>query len=182
MSTDTPTLDDKRVAILVTDGFEQIELTSPKDTLEKAGARVDIIADRTGEVSGWHHTDPGDPFKVDNTFEKIQLDDYDAVVLPGGVVNADQIRMNDAAVTFVQAAVGAGKPIAVICHGAWLLISAGVVKGKQITSFPSLKDDLKNAGADWRDEALVRDGNLISSRKPDDLPAFNTALVSALAA
>jgi protease I len=182
MSIEHPTLKGKRVALLVTDGFEQVELTSPKEALENAGAKADIIADQPGEVTGWHHTDPGDHFKVDNTFDKIQLDDYDAVVLPGGVVNADHIRMDDAAITFVQGAVGAGKPIAVICHGAWLLISAGVVKGKQITSFPSLKDDLKNAGADWRDEALVRDGNLISSRKPDDLPAFNTALVSALAA
>lgn len=118
---------------------------------------------------------------MDNTFEQIQVDEYDAVVLPGGVINADAIRMNDAARTFVQAAVGAGKPIAVICHGAWLLISAGVVAGKQITSFPSLEDDLKNAGAHWRDEPLVRDGNLISSRKPDDLPVFNQALVEALA-
>src|SRR5690606_12231712 len=140
-----------------------------------------IIADKPGEVTGWHHTDRGDRFKVDNTFDKIRLDDYDAVVLPGGVINADHIRMDDAAITFVQGAVGAGKPIAVICHGAWLLISAGVVQGKRITSFPSLKDDLNNAGADWRDEALVRDGNLISSRKPDDLPHFNEALVSALA-
>ena len=182
MSTAQPSAKGKRVAILVTDGFEQVELTSPKEALEKAGARADIIAAKAGEVAGWHHTDPGDTFTVDNTFEQIQLDDYDAVVLPGGVVNADNIRMDEAAITFVQAAVGAGKPIAVICHGAWLLISAEVVKGKKITSFPSLKDDLKNAGADWRDEALVRDGNLISSRKPDDLPGFNEALLSALAA
>ena len=181
MSTSQPTLNDKRVAILVMDGFEQIELTSPREAVEELGATADIIADKPGEVRGWHHTEPGDSFPVDNTFEKIQMDDYDAVVLPGGVINADQIRMDDAAITFVQGAVGAGKPIAVICHGAWLLISAEVVKGKEITSFPSLKDDLANAGARWLDEEVVRDGNLISSRKPDDLPAFNRALVSALA-
>lgn len=177
----TPSLNGKRVAMLVMNGFEQIELTSPKEALEKAGARADIIADQPGTVTGWHHTDRGDTFPVDNTFDKIQVDEYDAVVLPGGVINADAIRMDDAARTFIQAAVGAGKPIAVICHGPWLLISAGVVAGKQMTSFPSLKDDLENAGAHWRDEALVRDGNLISSRKPDDLPAFNQALIEALA-
>ena len=182
MSTSQPTLKDKHIAVLVTDGFEQIEMTSPRDAAEELGAKVDIIADKPGEVRGWHHTDPGDAFPVHNTFEKIQLDEYDAVVLPGGVINADQIRMNDAAISFVQGAVGAGKPIAVICHGAWLLISAEVVRGKEITSYRSLKDDLNNAGAHWVDQEVVRTGNLISSRKPDDLPAFNEALISALAA
>lgn len=182
MTQGEPTLEKKQVAILVTDGFEQIELTSPRDAVLELGGKVEILSDSPGEVRGWQHTEPADHFTVDTTFEKAQLDDYDAVVLPGGVINADHIRTDDAAITFVQAALGAGKPVAVICHGAWLLISADAVKGKQITSYPSLKDDLENAGAQWLDQELVRDGNLISSRKPDDLPAFNKALISALAA
>lgn len=182
MTASQPQLRDKKIAILVTDGFEQIELTSPRDAVTKLGAEADILSDKPGDVRGWHHTEPADAFPVDNTFEKAQLDEYDALVLPGGVVNADHIRMSDAAISLIDAAAGAGKPIAVICHGAWLLISANVVKGKNITSYPSLKDDLENAGAHWLDEELVRDGNLISSRKPDDLPAFNEALINALAA
>ncbi|MDD0842262.1 type 1 glutamine amidotransferase domain-containing protein [Pseudomonas sp. Gutcm_11s] len=172
----------KRVALLVTDGFEQVEMTEPKKALEQAGARAEVLSAKEGQVRGWHHDKPGDSFAVDRTFDTAQVEDYDAIVLPGGVMNSDTIRTDDAARTLVQAAEKSGKPIAVICHGAWLLVSAGLVKGKAITSWPSLKDDIRNAGGDWQDKAVVRDGNLISSRKPDDLPAFNQALLESLAA
>ncbi|WP_394560296.1 type 1 glutamine amidotransferase domain-containing protein [Aquipseudomonas alcaligenes] len=172
----------KRVALLVTDGFEQVEMTEPKKALEQAGARAEVLSAKKGQVRGWHHDKPGDSFTVDGTFDTAQVENYDAIVLPGGVMNSDTIRTNDAARTLVQAAEKSGKPIAVICHGAWLLVSAGLVKGKTITSWPSLQDDIRNAGGDWQDQAVVRDGNLISSRKPDDLPAFNQALLESLAA
>jgi protease I len=165
----------KRVALLVTDGFEQVEMTEPKKALEQAGAQADILSAKQGQVRGWHHDKPGDSFPVDGTFDTAQ-------VLPGGVMNSDTIRTDTAALTLVQAAEKSGKPIAVICHGAWLLVSAGLVKGKTMTSWPSLKDDIRNAGGDWQDKEVIRDGNLISSRKPDDLPAFNQALLESLAA
>lgn len=172
----------KRVAILVTDGFEQVELTGPKEALEEAGATAEIISSSNGEVTGWNHTTPATKFHVDHTFEGINMSDYDAVLLPGGVVNSDTIRTDEAAQKLVRDASQANKPIAVICHGGWLLISAELVRGKRMTSYPSLTDDLKNAGADWVDEQVVVDGNLISSRNPDDIPAFSLALVKALAA
>ena len=175
-------LEGKRVALLVTDGFEQVEMTEPKKALEQAGARADVLSTQTGQVQGWHHDKPGDSFPVDGTFDTAQVEEYDALVLPGGVMNSDTIRTDDAARTLVQAAEKSGKPIAVICHGAWLLVSAGLVKGKTMTSWPSLKDDIRNAGGDWQDQEVIRDGNLISSRKPDDLPAFNQALLEVLAA
>lgn len=175
-------LEGKRVALLVTDGFEQVEMTEPKKALEQAGARAEVLSAKEGKVQGWHHDKPGDSFTVDGTFDKAQVEEYDALVLPGGVMNSDTIRTNDAALTLVQAMEKSGKPIAVICHGAWLLVSAGLVEGKTITSWPSLKDDIRNAGGDWQDKEVVRDGNLISSRKPDDLPAFNKALLESLAA
>lgn len=172
----------KRVAILVTDGFEQVELTGPKEALEKAGAVAEIISSSNGEVTGWNHITPATKFHVDDTFEGIKMSDYDAVVLPGGVVNSDTIRTVEKAQQLVRDAAQANKPIAVICHGGWLLISAKLVQGKRMTSYPSLTDDLKNAGANWVDEQVVVDGNLISSRNPDDIPAFSEALVKALAA
>jgi protease I len=172
----------KRIAILVTDGFEQVELTGPKEALEKAGATAEIISSSNGEVTGWNHITPDTKFHVDNTFEGIKMSDYDAVVLPGGVVNSDTIRTDEKAQQLVREAAQANKPIAVICHGGWLLISAKLVQGKRMTSYPSLTDDLKNAGANWVDEQVVVDGNLISSRNPDDIPAFSQALVKALAA
>lgn len=175
-------LNGKRVALLVTDGFEQVEMTEPKKALEQAGARADILSAESGQVRGWHHDKPGDSFTVDGTFDTAQVEDYDAIVLPGGVMNSDTIRTNDGALTLVQAMEKSGKPIAVICHGAWLLVSAGLVEGKSLTSWPSLKDDIRNAGGDWQDKEVVRDGNLISSRKPDDLPAFNRTLLESLAA
>lgn len=176
----TSPLHGKRVAILATDGFEQVELTGPKEALEKAGARVDIISSHPGQVTGWHHTTPADKFPVAHTFDRVQMENYAGVVLPGGVVNADNIRMDEMAQELVRDAARENKPIAVICHGAWLLISADLVKGKRMTSWPSLRDDLENAGAEWVDQPVVVDGHLISSRKPADLAAFNHALIEAL--
>ncbi len=178
----TQSLNGKRVAILVTDGFEQGELTGPQEALEKAGATAQIVSAKNGEVTGWNHTTPASKFHVDKTFDDLDMNDYDAVLLPGGVVNSDTIRTDESAQKLVRDAAAANKPIAVICHGGWLLISAGLVKGKRMTSWPSLTDDLKNAGADWVDQEVVVDGQLISSRKPDDIPAFSQALIQALSA
>lgn len=173
-------LQGKRVAVLVTDGFEQAELFGPRQALEEAGATVDVISDKAGEVQGFEHTDKGRKVRVDKTFAEVDPEDYDAVVLPGGVVNGDAMRMIPEAVDFVQAADEEGTPIAVICHGGWLLISADIAAGRTLTSWPSLQDDFRNAGSNWVDEEVVCDGNLITSRKPDDIPAFNRQLLSAL--
>ncbi|UUD62149.1 type 1 glutamine amidotransferase [Pseudomonas seleniipraecipitans] len=174
-------LSGKRVALLVTDGFEQAELTGPKEALEALGATAEILSAKTGKVTGWNHTTPADTFTVDKTFDTAKIEDYDAIVLPGGVVNSDTIRLDEMAVELVKDAARADKPIAVICHGAWILATADLVKGKTMTSWPSLTDDLKNAGANWVDQEVVVDGKLISSRKPDDIPAFNQKLIDALA-
>lgn len=173
-------LNGKRIAILVTDGFEQVELTGPKQALEQAGAKVDILSAEDGKVKGWNHDQPADDFQVDLTFKAANVADYDGVVLPGGVQNSDTIRLDSDAQHIVRAINGQGKPLAVICHGGWLLISAGLVQGKTMTSYKTLKDDLVNAGANWVDEEVVTDGNLISSRQPDDIPAFNRQLIQAL--
>jgi protease I len=167
----------KRVAILVTDGFEQIEMTSPRQALEKAGATCVLIAPKEGQVQGFKHHDKADSFKVDMALAKADPSQFDAVMLPGGVINADALRIEKKAQQFVQEMDRAGKPIAVICHGPWLLVSAGLVKGHTITSWPTLQDDLRNAGANWRDEECIRDRNWVSSRKPDDLPVFNGEMV-----
>lgn len=178
------TLKDLNVAILATDGFEQVELTGPRHSLQVEGARTVLISARTDPILGMHHDKPGDRFPVDLTFLQAaaEPDVFDALLLPGGVVNADEIRMQPKAQEFVRAMFDAGKPVAVICHGAWLLISAGVVKGRKMTSWPSLQDDLRNAGAQWVDEEVVVDGKLVSSRKPDDIPAFNRAFIEVLQA
>ncbi len=175
-------LNGKRVAILVTDGFEQVELTGPRQALEDAGATVDILSSEEGNVKGWNHDKPADDFKVDLTFKAANVAQYDAIVLPGGVQNSDTIRVDVDAQNLVKAIDAAGKPLAVICHGGWLLVSAGLVEGKTMTSFKSLKDDLSNAGAHWVDKEVVKDGQLISSRQPDDIPAFNRELIQALSA
>ncbi len=175
-------LNGKRVAFLVTDGFEQVELTGPRETLEQSGAVVDILSDKEGTVRGWNHDQPADAFAVDATFESAHLDLYDALVLPGGVQNSDTIRLIPAAQKLVKSHDSAGKPLAVICHGGWLLVSCGLVKGKRLTSYKTLQDDIRNAGGDWVDEEVVVDGNLITSRQPDDIPAFNRQLIKALAA
>ncbi|MHC8369076.1 type 1 glutamine amidotransferase domain-containing protein [Pseudomonas sp. ZT5P21] len=175
-------LNGKRVAILVTDGFEQVELTGPKQALEQAGAEVDILSDEEGQVKGWNHDQPADDFNVDKTFKSASIEQYDAIVLPGGVQNSDTIRIDLDAQHLVKTGVSAGKPIAVICHGGWLLVSAGLVRGKTMTSYKTLKDDLVNAGVNWVDKEVVTDGNLISSRQPDDIAAFNRELIGALSA
>lgn len=171
----------KRVAILVTDGFEQVEMTSPREALEKAGATCVLIAPNEGEVYAFKQHDKADRFKVDLALSDADPKEFDAVVLPGGVINADALRIEKKAQQFVQALDRAGKPIAVICHGPWLLISADLVKVRHITSWPTLQDDLRNAGADWDDEECIRDRNWVSSRKPDDLPVFNREMVKLFA-
>ena len=174
-------LNGKRVAFLVTDGFEQVELTGPREATERNGAVVDILSDKEGTVRGWNHDKPADEFAVDATFEGASLDLYDALVLPGGVQNSDTIRIIPAAQKLVKSHDSARRPLAVICHGAWLLVSCGLAKGRRLTSYKTLQDDIRNAGGEWVDEEVVVDGNLITSRKPDDIPAFSEQLVKALA-
>lgn len=176
-------LSGKKVAVLATDFFEEPELTEPVKALKDAGAEVEIIAPKPGEIKGLQHVDPGQSVKVDKTLDEASPDDYDALVLPGGAVNADRLRMDKKARDFVVKMMDElGKPTAVICHAPWLLASAGLARGKKLTSFFTIQDDMRNAGADWTDEEVVVDGNLITSRNPDDIPAFNQALISALAA
>lgn len=164
-----------KIAILVTDGFEQIELTSPREALEKAGHKTVLISPRRGEVQGFKHHEKAGKIKVDLHLDDANAADFDGVLLPGGVKNSDALRIEKKAQQFVQEIDRAGKPIMVICHGPWLLVSAGLMKGRTITSWPTLQDDIRNAGGNWRDKEVIRDRNWISSRKPDDLPAFNRA-------
>ena len=170
----------KKVAILATNGFEQVELTEPKKALEEAGATTHVISLKPGKIKGWKFTEWGDSIAVDKTLDEVKIADYDLLLLPGGVQNPDTLRMDAHAVSFAKDFVQSGKPVGAICHAPWTLIEAGVVKGRKMTSWPSLHTDLKNAGADWVDEEVVVDGNLITSRKPDDLPAFNRHLIAAL--
>ena len=176
----TQPLSAKKIAILVDDLFEQAELAEPMKALKAAGATVHIVSPKGPTVTGMKHHDKGDTFDVDVALDAARPDDYDGLVLPGGVVNADALRTSEAAQKFAQAIDGAGKPLAVVCHGPWLLISAGLAAGHTMTSWPSLKDDLRNAGATWVDREVVCDGNWTSSRKPDDLPAFNREFIAAL--
>jgi protease I len=171
----------KRVAALVAEGFEQAELAEPRRALEEAGAQVDIVSPKGGEVRGWNHTEWGDRVSVDRTLDQAQADDYDALLLPGGVMNPDRLRTNPAAVQFAKAFATMGKPIAVICHGPWTLVEADVVRGVRMTSWPSVKTDLINAGAQWVDEEVVVDRGIVSSRKPDDIPAFNRKMIEEIA-
>jgi protease I len=171
-------LRNKRVAILVADGFEQVELTEPRKALDEAGAQTKIVSTSSDQVQGWKHFDKADHFKVDMPLQSADAKDFDALVLPGGVANPDQLRVNPKAVAFVKAFFDSGKPVAVICHGPWTLIDAGVLKGRRITSWPSLRADLTNAGAKWTDEEVVVDEGLVSSRKPQDLPAFNREMLA----
>lgn len=170
----------KRVMIVATDGFEQSELTGPKERLEKAGFETVVVAPDDGEIKGWQHTDWGDPVKVDMTLEEVEAADYDALLLPGGQMNPDKLRLEDKAVQLVKDFDKAGKPIAAICHGPWLLVEADVVRGKTVTGWPSIRTDLRNAGANVVDQEVACDGNFITSRKPDDIPAFSDALIAAL--
>ena len=174
-------LNGKRVAIIVTDGFEQVELTSPREALEKAGAQCVLISNAEGQVQGFKHHDKADRFDVQLSLDQAAASHFDAVLLPGGVINGDALRIEKKAQQFVREIDRAGKPVMVICHGGWILISAGLVQGRTLTSWPTLQDDLRNAGAIWKDEECVRDRNWVSSRKPDDLPAFNRECVRAVA-
>jgi len=169
------------VAILVTDGFEQDEMTGPQAALEESGVIIRRVSDRMGQIRGMHHDQPGDLFDVDATFDKVTADEFDAVLLPGGAVNSSRIRSNANAQALVRQIDRQGKPLAVICHAPWLLISAGLVKGRKMTSWPELQCDLEQAGAQWVDAPVVLDGNWVSSRKPDDIPAFNDAFKALLA-
>jgi len=171
----------KKVAILVAEGFEQVELTGPRQALDEAGAETKIVSPADGEVQGWNHYDKGDKFKVDVPLAKADAQDFDALLLPGGVANPDQLRMKPEAVRFVKAFFDAGKPVASICHGPWTLIEAGAVRGRTMTSWPSIKTDLINAGADWVDREVVTDNKLVTSRKPDDIPAFNEKMIEEFA-
>jgi protease I len=173
-------LDGLKIAILVDDLFEQAELAEPKKALEAAGATVHIVSPKGPEVTGMRHHEKGDSFPVDVPLAQAKPEDYDGLVLPGGVINADALRMAEPARRFVRAFDQPAKPIAVVCHGPWLLISAGLASGRTLTSWPSLQDDLRNAGATWVDREVVSDGNWTSSRKPDDLPAFNREFIAAL--
>ncbi len=170
-------LNDMRVAILVADGFEQVEMTEPRKALDDAGAKTRIVSPMKDQVQAWKHFDKADKFKVDVPLADADPDDFDALLLPGGVANPDQLRMIADAVAFVRTFFDAGKPVAVICHGPWTLIDAGVVSGRTITSWPSLKADLTNAGAHWVDQEVVVDHGLVSSRKPQDIPAFNRKMI-----
>jgi protease I len=167
----------KRVAILATDGVEQVELTKPRQALLDAGAEVVVISLKSGEIQAYNHAEKGDKIGVDVAIEKASAARFDALMLPGGVANPDRLRTNERAVAFVRAFVEGHKPIAAICHAAWTLINAGGVDGKRMTSWPSLRVDLTNAGAQWVDEAVVVDGRLLTSRKPDDLPVFNARMI-----
>ncbi|HSU95159.1 MAG TPA: type 1 glutamine amidotransferase domain-containing protein [Gemmatimonadaceae bacterium] len=181
MATNTPSLSGKRVAILATDGVEQIELTEPRKALDAAGASTKVVSPKSGSIKGWNHTNWGDPIKVDVTLDNTSPDDYDALMLPGGVMNPDHLRMNENAVNFVRAFFEAGKPVAAICHGPWLLVEADVVRGRNVTSWPSLQTDLRNAGANWTDSQVVTDHGLVTSRKPDDIPAFDKKMIEEFA-
>ncbi len=174
-------LQGQRVAVLATDGVEQVELTRPTKALREAGAQVDVVSPKAGSIQSFEHHDPSDPIEVDRSLSQANAADYDALVLPGGVINPDALRIDDQAVDFVRSFVEAGKPIAAICHGPWTLIEAGAVNGRRMTSWPSLHTDLANAGAEWVDEEVVVDGNLVTSRKPDDIPAFNKAAMELFA-
>src|SRR2546423_4747992 len=171
----------KKVAILVAEGFEQVELTGPRRALDDAGAETKIVSPARGEVQGWNHYDKGDKFKVDVPLAEADAQNFDALLLPGGVANPDQLRLKPEAVEFVKDFFDAGKPVAVICHGPWTLVEADVVCGRTLTSWPSIKTDLINAGAKWVDQEVVVDNGLVSSRKPDDIPAFNKKMIEEFA-
>lgn len=171
----------KRIAFLTaSEGIEAVELTEPWDAVTGAGHTAELLSPESGEVQLFNHLDKAETRAVDTTVADASVDDYDALVLPGGVANPDALRTDDGAVAFIKAFVASGKPVAAICHAPWTLVEAGVLSGKRVTSWPSLQTDIRNAGGDWVDEEVVEDGNLITSRNPDDLPAFNKALLAAL--
>ena len=166
-----------KVAILATDGFEQAELLKPREALQQAGAETQVVSPKDDRIKGWEFTDWGDEVSVDLPLNKARAGDFDALLLPGGVINPDRLRMEPKAVAFVKAFFDEGKPVAAICHGPWSVIEAGAARGRKIASWPSLKTDVRNAGAEWVDKEAVVDGNLVTARKPDDIPAFNRAMI-----
>lgn len=168
---------EKRVAILAADGFEQSELEGPMKALKEAGATVSIVSPNAKKIQGMRHADKGDQFDVDIPLEKAKAEEFDALVLPGGLMNPDVLRSTPAAVDFVRAFGQAGKPIGAICHGPWVLIEAGLVRGRRLTSWPAIQSDIKNAGGNWVDKEVVVDNGLVTSRKPDDIPAFNAKVI-----
>jgi protease I len=170
-------LDGKKVAILVADGFEQVEMTKPRKALDDAGADTRIVSPKSGRIQGMHHADKGDKFDVDLTLEEAPPEDFDALMIPGGLFNPDELRANAEALEFTRHFFGAGKPVAAICHGPWVLIDAGVVRGRTLTSWPHIKADVKNAGGKWVNEEVVVDNGLVTSREPDDIPAFNQKMI-----
>lgn len=174
-------LNGRMIAVLATDGVEQVELTAPVAALRQEGAEVHVVSNRKEKIQGFRHLDRGDEIKVDMSLDEVEADKYDGLVLPGGVVNPDALRLAPQAIEFVRYFVERNLPIAAICHGPWTLIDAGGASGRTMTSWPSLKTDLRNAGARWVDEECVVDGNLVTSRKPDDLPAFNAKMIDVLA-
>jgi len=176
-----PRLTGKKIAILAAEGFEQSELLDPRKALDEAGAVTSVVSPAKGEVQGWKHFDKGERVHVDVPLDEADAADFDALLLPGGVANPDQLRVLPKAVAFVRAFVEAGKPIAAICHGPWTLIEAGAVDGRKMTSWPSIRTDLENAGASWVDQEVVSDGGLVTSRKPADIPAFNSKMIEAFA-
>ena len=174
-------LDGKKVAILVADGFEQVEMTKPREALNDAGAETKIVSIKSGKVQGVNHDEMGDKFEVDLTLDSARAGDFDALLIPGGLMNPDAMRQEESALEFVRHFFDAGKPVAVICHGPQVLINADLVRGRTMTSWPALKVDMKNAGATWIDEEVVVDNGLVSSRKPDDIPAFNKKMIEEFA-
>ncbi|HVV57494.1 MAG TPA: type 1 glutamine amidotransferase domain-containing protein [Gaiellaceae bacterium] len=170
-------LEGKRVAIIAADMFEQVELVEPRKALEDAGAQTELISMKPGEIQGFNHFDPADKVKVDKAIEEADASDYDALMIPGGVGNPDLMRGDENMVEFVRAFFEAGKPVAAICHGPWMLVEADVVRGRKVTSWPTLQTDIRNAGGNWVNEEVVTDQGLVTSRKPDDIPAFNEKMI-----
>lgn len=174
-------LEGRKVAVLATDGFEQVELTKPVEALKAEGAEVEVVSPKAGQIQGFNHHDKGQTVAVDRELAQADAGSYDAIVLPGGVINPDALRLEPKAIDFIRSFARAGKPIAAICHGPWTLINAEAVEGRKVTSWPSLEADLRNAGAEWVDQEVVVDRGLVTSRKPDDLPAFCAKMVEEFA-
>src|SRR2546430_2368534 len=170
-------LDGKKVAILVTDGFEQVEMTEPREALDEAGADTKIVSLKPGKIQGMNHADKGDKFDVDLTLDNARPEEFDALMIPGGLMNPDTLRSTPEAVDFARHFFHEGKPVAAICHAPWVLIDAGVVRGRTLTSWPAIQTDVKNAGGNWVDKEVVVDNGLVTSRKPDDIPAFNQKMI-----
>ena len=170
-------LEGKKVAILVADGFEQVEMTKPREALQEAGAETKIVSPASGKIQGMNHADKGDKFDVDIELKDAHPEEFDALMIPGGLMNPDQLRSTEEALEFTRHFFETGKPVAAICHGPWVLIDAGVARGRTLTSWPAIKTDLRNAGANWVDKEVVVDNGLVTSRKPDDIPAFNDKMI-----